>query len=118
LAGAVGRDLDHDMDRAIASDVDRLRALVRRLARDFGEASDNLFDATVNFVGADLTMADLGRVDMVGIRWSADTRWPTPEWAERIRSSSVEDPPGSGAFIVLPGEGRDVAERGSPAPIS
>jgi hypothetical protein len=102
-----------DRDRALA------RALVRALARDrdlalaLDRTRGKLTGAANDFVGADLTAADPAQVSLDGIRWDSGTRWPTPEWTARIRRASVEDPPGSGVFIVLPEEGHDFVDRGA-----
>jgi hypothetical protein len=110
------RDLDRDLD--LARDRGRARDLDIDLTRDLIEARDNLTAAADNFVGADLTTVDPVEIDLAGVRWGSDTRWPTPEWTARIRRASVEGPPGSGVFIVIPEESHDFANRGSLAPIS
>lgn len=108
------RTLDGDivLDLARATDGARARArsrsldlvLVLELARDLADARDNLADVANNFVGADITTVDPAQIDLSWIRWSNETRWPTREWADRIRRASVEQPPGSGLFTVLPEE--------------
>lgn len=122
LALSLARDIAHDLDHALALALDlaRVLTLTLNLTRDLDviEARDNLIDAASNFVGTDLTAVSLAAVDLAGISWDIGTQWPTPEWAARMRSASVEDPPGSGVFVVLPDEGRDFADRGSLAPIS
>ncbi|MEU3616426.1 hypothetical protein ABZ725_29560 [Streptomyces sp. NPDC006872] len=122
FALALARDLAHDLDLALALALDLARVLTLALTLthdlDVIEARDNLMDAASNFAGTDLTTVSLAAIDLAGISWDNGTRWPTPEWAARMRSASVEDPPGSGVFIVLPEEGRDFADRGSLAPVS
>ncbi|MDR6980833.1 hypothetical protein J2X68_007575 [Streptomyces sp. 3330] len=59
-----------------------------------------------------------GEVPLIGIHWDSYTRWPSPEWAARMRRASVEEPPGSGIFIVRPEEGRHYASNGSLEPVS
>jgi hypothetical protein len=128
LASAV--DLDRvlsralDFSRALAFDLDRVLAprardrarararvlaLSRALASDLAAACDNLAYAANSFTGADLSAVDLTDLDLGGLRWDDQTRWPSPEWAERMRRASVEHPPGSGTFVVLP-EGQHSAE--------
>jgi hypothetical protein len=99
-----------ELARAFAHDLDR--------AAELNEAQDNLIEAANNFVGADLTAVRLGTADLAGIHWDDETRWPTLEWKARISRASVEDPPGSGIYTVLPEEGRDFADRESLSPIS
>lgn len=94
---------------ALASDRGLWSGLIR--------AGANLRSAASDFVGADLTTVSLGEANLVGIRWDSSTRWP-PEWADRVRTSSVENPAGSGIFVVLPQEGPHVTDRGSLAPMS
>ncbi|WP_186001237.1 hypothetical protein [Streptomyces sp. IB201691-2A2] len=111
------RDLVRPPDLARNPDPDHDPVQAHDLARDCIKAHGNLTDAATNFVGADLTAVDLVEIDLAGIRWDSNTRWPTPEWTARIRRTSIEDPPGSGVFIVQPEEGHDFAERGSLVPI-
>ncbi|MFI1030408.1 hypothetical protein [Streptomyces sp. NPDC020951] len=120
LTLAVHRALGLAVDLAVDPDLDPARVLTLTLTHDLDvlEARDNLMDAASNFAGTDLTAVSLAAIDLAGISWDNGTRWPTPEWAARMRSASVEDPPGSGVFIVLPEEGRDFADRGSLAPVS
>jgi hypothetical protein len=120
LALTVARDLAHELDLALALTLDlaHILTLAPKRGLDVTEARDNLKNAASNFAGTDLSAVSLAEVDLAGISWDGSTRWPTPEWAARMRSSSVEDPPGSGVFIVLPEEGREFADRGSLAPTS
>lgn len=136
LDRARGLEREHDrnlfLDRTRTLNLERDRDLIRALVRDldpaldhdldldldFIEAHHNLISAANNFIGADLTIVDLVEVDLAGVRWDSDTQWPTPEWKARIRTASVEDPPGSGVFVVLPEEGHNFADRGSLAPTS
>ena len=115
---ALDRALDPALDRALDLARDRAFAGDRALARDFIEAHGNLTDAANNFVGADLTTVNPAAVNLAGIRWDSDTQWPTPEWTARIHRASMEDPPGSGVFIVRPEQGHNFADRDSLAPIS
>ncbi|MGW1525463.1 hypothetical protein [Streptomyces sp. NPDC002159] len=85
---------------------------------DLREALRHLGEAANDFSGVALVSADLDGVDLSGVRWDKDTRWPSPEWHARIRSASVEDPPGSGSFVVQPADGRDRAAHTSLTPIS
>ncbi|MBK6015157.1 hypothetical protein [Streptomyces sp. MBT53] len=131
LAISIGRALDqfrHNRKQGFAHrhvhELARVHELVGELARDdlyntaeLIGAQRNLTDAANNFAGSDLTAVDLDGVNLAGICWDSSTRWPTPEWAARIHRASVEDPPGSGYFIVLPEEGRNFADRGSLSPI-
>lgn len=70
-------DLSYDV-----RDVVYVRDLARVLAVDLGKACDNLADAADNFGGADMTAVDPARIDLAGIRWDNDARWPSPERAE------------------------------------
>ncbi|WP_406426566.1 hypothetical protein [Streptomyces sp. NBC_00147] len=108
FASAVYEARNFDLSLAFAPD----------LARDLIEARNNLTDAANSFVGADLTTVDIVEVNLAGVRWNSATQWPTPEWTQRIRRASVEDPPGSGVFVVLPEEGHHFADLGSLAPTS
>ncbi|MFE9687802.1 hypothetical protein [Streptomyces sp. NPDC006285] len=76
-----------------------------------------MIDAATNFLGADLDSVDLIEINLAGIRWNSDTQWPTTEWAARIRRASVEEPSGSGVFVVLP-EDHDITNLSPLAPIS
>lgn len=128
-ARAIGRDLARGLDPARAHAHVLARDLARGLgldldydharvpADDFIAAHDNLIDAATNFLGADLDTADLVEINLAGIRWDSATQWPTTEWAARIRRASVEDPPGSGVFVVLP-EDHDITNLSPLAPIS
>lgn len=87
------------------------------ILKDLIEARDNLLDTANNFCGADLSDVNLEGVDLVGVRWDNATRWPTSEWAARLYRASVEDPPGSGVFTVLPEEAPNFDDRGALAPI-
>ncbi|UUU44348.1 hypothetical protein [Streptomyces sp. NBC_00162] len=108
--------------RTFARAVDLDRILAHSLAPTLGlaliDARDNLTAAANDFVGADLTTVDPGGFGLGGVRWDSSTRWPTPEWADRIRRTSVEDPPGSGVYIVRSEGGHHFAGRGSLAPMS
>ncbi|MCX4974526.1 hypothetical protein [Streptomyces sp. NBC_00620] len=119
---ALAREFDHALDPALDPALTHARARARvldpGLARDFIEARSNLTDAANNFVGADLTTVNPAAVNLTGIRWDRDTQWPTPEWTARIHRASVEDPPGSGVFIVQSEEGHNFVDHGSLAPIS
>ncbi|MFB7337758.1 hypothetical protein ACFC00_40105 [Streptomyces adustus] len=96
------------LDRALEPDGDH--------ARYCDSAARNLVHAASDFGGTNLSTVDLAEVDLSRITWDSDTVWPTPEWEARIHSASVEDPPGSGVFRVLPEEGRDRSARGSLMP--
>ncbi|MEU6513612.1 hypothetical protein [Streptomyces sp. NPDC046978] len=85
---------------------------------DLEEARDQLEDAANDFAGAVLASADLAEADLIGVHWDNETQWPSPEWRARLRSASVEDPPGSGIFVVQPAGGRDRAGHDSLTPIS
>ncbi|MFC8665823.1 hypothetical protein [Streptomyces sp. NPDC057199] len=117
LAEALGRDLDRDRAVDLAFSFDRVSD-TSELHQDCIQAQRNLADAASNFVGADLSTVNPAEVNLAGIRWDSDTQWPTAEWTARIRRASVEDPPGSGVFIVRPEEGHNFADRASLAPTS
>ncbi|MFE6942217.1 hypothetical protein [Streptomyces chartreusis] len=95
----LARDLTNDRDLALDGDLARdgtrtLDLVLNRwFAPDFTVAHASLADAASNFLGADLTAVDLDEVSLTEIRWDNSTRWPTPEWAARIRRASVEEPP-------------------------
>jgi len=112
---AIARELGLDTGHARAREI---REATPTPDPDLTEAHGNLTDAANNFVGADLTTLDPDDMNLVGIRWDSNTRWPTPEWTDRIRRASVEDPPGSGVFVVLPEDGHNFADRDSLAPMS
>jgi hypothetical protein len=95
-----------DRDRCLR----RSQILASDLARDLATAQSNLTDAANDFVGADFTTVDPSQVDLAWIRWNNDTRWPSREWAERVRNASVELSLGSGIFVILPEEQHDPAE--------
>ncbi|MFE4626005.1 hypothetical protein [Streptomyces mirabilis] len=59
-----------------------------------------------DFMYADLRPADLLGVDMTGVRWSTQTLWPAELDVEELRNHSVEDPAGSGIFVVRSGTAR------------
>jgi hypothetical protein len=104
----------HARIRALARELTRARHLARELTRtladDLREAAANLASAADDFLGADLTGVDLTRLDVAGVRWDTATRWPSPEWGDRVRRASVEHPPGSGVFVVLPEDDHDPAD--------
>ena len=76
----------HNQDAGSARGL--IQDLVLALCQGFMEAGDLLHAAVTDFAGADLTDAELGGFSLVGVRWSATTRWP-PGWRERIERSSV-----------------------------
>ncbi|BAC71711.1 hypothetical protein AQJ43_34025 [Streptomyces avermitilis] len=103
-ASVLPADRDLILVRNLVFDLVRVLDLVLDLAlvSDLAEARDNLSDAANNFMGADVTDVDPAAMNLAWIRWNRETRWPTREWADRIRRASVESPPGSGIFTVLP----------------
>lgn len=92
VVGALARDLVGSGSREeITGFCDLLPGAVRRLQ---GAAKD--------FRGADLRTASLEEADLSWLRWHEHTtRWPE-DWTERIRRMSVEQPEGSGEYVVLP----------------
>ncbi|MFJ5035837.1 hypothetical protein ACIQB5_49510 [Streptomyces sp. NPDC088560] len=116
LAPALARVRDTARDLAL----DLVRVADRDLASGMGSGSHlewvlggagNLLRAAADdFVGADLTAVNPSHIDLAGLRWNDKTRWPSREWADRIRRASVERPPGSGHFTVLPEENRRPAK--------
>lgn len=98
------RNLTFDLIRVISHIIDLA------LVRDLAEACENLSNAANNFLGADVTDVDPAVMDLAWIRWNRETRWPTLEWADRIRRASVETPAGSGIFTILPEQEYDSAE--------
>ncbi|WP_143179718.1 hypothetical protein [Streptomyces yunnanensis] len=111
------RDLAHDMDR----DLDRARALALVLvdvrANQVGRAiglvlrwelpaldKDSLHAFLNDFTTADLSSAELGGVDLDGVRWSErGTKWPPVVDVEALKILSAETPPGSKTWIVRSG---------------
>jgi hypothetical protein len=59
--------------------------------------------------GADLSEADLQNVDLAGLRWSTDTRWP-PGWREQIVDMSVSHGPGEFEIVGDGGHDHEPAE--------
>ncbi|WP_322748403.1 MULTISPECIES: hypothetical protein [unclassified Frankia] len=57
------------------------------------EIASDLAAARTDFTQADLRDATFTSVDLEGVRWSAQTRWP-PGWAERVEQDSIEVAPG------------------------
>ncbi|MFJ2723076.1 pentapeptide repeat-containing protein [Streptomyces sp. NPDC087437] len=54
-----------------------------------------------DFTAADLSDADFHGVDMTGMRWSEQgTCWPAAVDTDEIRKVSVEDPAGSGIYVI------------------
>ncbi|MFF3327598.1 hypothetical protein [Streptomyces sp. NPDC002889] len=90
--------------------LERGRGLANSLARELGTACTNLADAASDFTGVNITVADATDIDLAWLRWDDNTQWPNREWADRMRRASVEHPPGSGTYIVLPLTDRDPAE--------
>lgn len=78
-----------------------------RLFADLSAACENLMAAANDFLGEDLTGGDLDAHDLAWVRWDENTRWPSEEWAARVRRASAEHPIGSGVFVVLPEEERE-----------
>ncbi|MFG2306595.1 hypothetical protein [Actinacidiphila glaucinigra] len=91
-----------NFDASTSTDFDPELTLISVLVRGLGEARRNLADAANDFLGADVTAVDVARADLAGICWDSNTQWPSTEWAERMYRASVEDPPGSGIFRVVP----------------
>ncbi|MGW5279371.1 hypothetical protein ACWERI_07920 [Streptomyces collinus] len=115
---ALTRALARAFDLACALSLDHDLDLGSVFAHQFIEAHDNLIDAANIFLGADLTAVDPSAINLSGVRWDNDTQWPTAEWTARIYRASVENPPGSGVFIVQPGEGHNYAARDPLAPVT
>ncbi|MFJ8606379.1 hypothetical protein ACIRH0_04195 [Streptomyces sp. NPDC093675] len=82
-------------------------------------AHTNLRDAANDFRGADLTgLKNIVEFDLDGIRWDRKTLWPSSSWKERMQVTSVEDPPGSGIFVVQADRGHHYASDGPLTPTS
>ncbi|MFJ8159026.1 hypothetical protein [Streptomyces sp. NPDC094468] len=119
LASDIVRTLDFasagDLDLASALDLasdlasDLSLALDLGLTRDFDltlldnptAVAEQLKRAASDFRGADLRRARLREADLAWLKWDERTKWPQ-EWQERIENASVEQPEGSGQYIVLP----------------
>ncbi|MEU1507917.1 hypothetical protein [Kitasatospora sp. NPDC005748] len=94
------------LTRELAAQVGELLGLGEPETLDLEFLSETLD----NFTSADLSAADLTRVDLAGVRWSElHTRWPAEISVDRLREDSRETLPGSGIYIIRPGTGaRDV----------
>ncbi|WP_419999833.1 hypothetical protein [Streptomyces boninensis] len=115
-------DLVRDRIRDLALGLDRARARARVLADEcrrrvedttgitlaqypplFGETAVEEF--LNDFTEADLSAADLTGVDLIGVRWTEQgTRWPASVDVAALKARSEECPPGSGVYVVLPGQ--------------
>ncbi|MGZ2362128.1 hypothetical protein LRE75_36640 [Streptomyces sp. 372A] len=115
---AVALAVEHASDLAQALDLADDPGLGHSLYDDLIEARANLQSAATDFIGADLSSADPAGVHLAGIKWDGNTRWPTPEWAARIRAASVETHPGSGVFVVRSEGGHVFTGSTSLTPIS
>ncbi|WP_143169164.1 hypothetical protein [Streptomyces sp. NBRC 110465] len=84
------------------------RALISRLGNvNFPVLTAAEFRAFLHdFMYADLRKADLRGVDLAGVRWSMQTRWPYALDVEELKTRSVEEPAGSGIFVVRSGTAR------------
>lgn len=123
LARNLARDLalarDDAVDRALTLDptYSGRYAVIRDL--DLGHAltlqtvdpsitAARLKQAASNFQGADLRHARLEEADLAWITWDESTQWP-PDWRQRIKNASVEQPEESGQYVVLPAFDNDPA---------
>jgi hypothetical protein len=93
----------HEADRVLKACGESLRftieGLVGRRVR--------LFDAALlrfmldDFTTTDLSEADFHDVDMTGMRWTEHgTRWPTAITVADLKQVSVEEPEGSGVYVI------------------
>ncbi|MBB1154357.1 hypothetical protein [Amycolatopsis dendrobii] len=87
--------VDIDLAEALKNELRRLRerGADGRFSSSITKAVNRIRRATTDFTGADLASADLTDIPLVGVRWSAATRWPA-EWAEHVRRNSTEIKPG------------------------
>ncbi|MCF3136650.1 hypothetical protein IPZ69_41325, partial [Streptomyces olivochromogenes] len=116
LDEALAYDLDLALAVALAQDRDHPRDLVtaRDLVLDLSPIDDpsttaaQLRQAVSDFRGADLRQAQLKKADLAWITWDENTRWPE-NWIERIKNASVEQPEGSGQYVILPAFDNDPA---------
>lgn len=69
---------------------------------DFRAVYDNLVDAASDFTGTDISDVNFTNVNLAWLRWNHETQWPDSDFAHRVRKASVEHPPGTGIFVVLP----------------
>ncbi|MEV4334769.1 hypothetical protein AB0K02_30340 [Streptomyces sp. NPDC049597] len=100
-----------DTARATADDLVSTRAEEVKQAIDsaLGQALPgldvDLVDGFLNdFTTSDLRNADLGGIDLVGVRWSmSGTQWPNDVDIEDLKTRSEETPVGSGIWTVRSG---------------
>ncbi|GAA3857512.1 hypothetical protein [Streptomyces sedi] len=85
------RDIDRDSDRTL--DLNRDRFLNPNRDLDLTSAQEDLTMAASDFTGADLTRTSPEHFNLARLRWDQHTKWPTPDWAQRMRRASAEHPP-------------------------
>ncbi|MFD4557838.1 hypothetical protein ACFWP5_26560 [Streptomyces sp. NPDC058469] len=120
-ARARALDLARALDRSIGRDLIRARErahtlllaiegdLAENRARDLESAIKELRNTANDFRNSDLRTAKLTGIDLSWLIWDErTTKWPKG-WAQRIRNASVEQPIGSGQFVVLPSFGHNPA---------
>ncbi|MEV7325658.1 hypothetical protein [Streptomyces sp. NPDC093970] len=101
LARALDLASDIALDLSLTLDLGRARDFELTLLDDPAAATEQLKRAASDFQGADLRRARLQEADLAWLKWDEHTTWPE-EWQERIENASVEQPEGSGQYIVLP----------------
>ncbi|MFC8833328.1 hypothetical protein ACFT8V_09035 [Streptomyces griseoincarnatus] len=89
--------------------IDAAYRRAEKLSRELAEACRHLDWAANGFMSADLRGAELTSVDLSWVQWNEETQWPEA-WAQRVRRASVEQPPGSAMYVVLPEDHRASAE--------
>ncbi|WP_410659522.1 hypothetical protein [Amycolatopsis sp. lyj-112] len=71
------------------------------LSGDVCAAADVLITAVTDMTAANLTEVDLSGLRLTGVKWSADTQWPTT-WEDSIRARSTEIGPNLYTIIDPP----------------
>ena len=108
-------DRTRQFDQTFNTDLNELRKTVDKLvrmldtsnalqpARDVSQSLkddlDKLDHVLNDFTGVDLRNTNLQGVQLDGVRWSAETQWPSG-WADEIRSKSIEVAPGIFAIHI------------------
>ncbi|WP_455410065.1 hypothetical protein [Streptomyces hiroshimensis] len=106
--------LDHAHDLVAACLNETWRVIGVVLGRDIPDLDEGSLGVFLDdFTESDLRLADLGSVDLAGVRWSMHrTLWPARVDVEDLMSRSEENPAGSGVYVVQSGTAtlRDLAE--------
>jgi hypothetical protein len=110
----LARDLGTDATGSLTSRIVRHRLQGQRIAQALRvEVGLSLEGADLR--GVDLVDLDLSRAHLDSVVWDASTRWPTAEFADRMRRTSVEIHPG--VWQVQPEASTDHTPSGVPSPV-